>query len=50
MTSSPKPTGQTLTGPQWVNAIRDAGVDAAAITDHNTAAGIAELKEAARRA
>lgn len=33
--------------PQWVKAVRDAGLDAAAITDHNTAAGIAELKEAA---
>ena len=32
---------------QWVKAVRDAGLDAAAITDHNTAAGIAELKEAA---
>lgn len=33
--------------PQWVKAVRDAGLDAAAITDHNTAAGISELKEAA---
>ena len=33
--------------PQWVEAVRDAGLDAAAITDHNTAAGIAELQEAA---
>ena len=31
---------------QWVKAARDAGLDAAAITDHNTAAGIAELQEA----
>ena len=34
--------------PQWVKAVRDAGLDAAAITDHNTAAGIAELKEGRR--
>ena len=33
--------------PQWVKSVRDAGLDAAAITDHNTAAGIAELQEAA---
>ena len=32
---------------QWVEAVRAAGLDAAAITDHNTAAGITELKEAA---
>ena len=32
---------------QWVKAARDAGLDAAAITDHNTAAGIAELQGAA---
>lgn len=32
---------------QWVKAVRDAGLDAAAITDHNTGAGIAKLKEAA---
>ncbi len=32
---------------RWVKAVRDAGLDAVAITDHNTAAGIAELKEAA---
>ena len=32
---------------QWVTAIRDAGLDAAAVTDHNTAAGISELQEAA---
>ena len=32
---------------QWVKAVRDAGLDAAAITDHNTADGIAELKKAA---
>ena len=33
--------------PQWVKAVRDAGLDAAAITDHNTGAGITELQEAA---
>jgi len=33
--------------PRWVKAVRDAGLDAAAITDHNTAAGIAKLQEAA---
>ena len=32
---------------QWVEAVRAAGLDAAAITDHNTAAGVTELKEAA---
>ena len=32
---------------QWVQAVRDAGLDAAAITDHNTAGGIAELQGAA---
>ena len=32
---------------QWVEAVRAEGLDAAAITDHNTAAGITELKEAA---
>jgi len=32
---------------QWARAVRDAGLDAAAITDHNTAAGIAKLQEAA---
>ena len=33
--------------PRWVKAVRNAGLDAAAITDHNTATGIAELQEAA---
>ena len=32
---------------QWVEAVRAAGLDAAAITDHNTAAGIAQLQGAA---
>ena len=32
---------------QWVKAVRAAGLDAAAVTDHNTAAAIAELQEAA---
>ena len=32
---------------QWVKAVRDAGLDAAAVTDHNTAAGVSELQEAA---
>ena len=30
--------------PQWVKAVRDAGLDAAGITDHNTAAAIGNLK------
>ena len=33
--------------PKWVKAVRAAGLDAAAITDHNTAAGITELQRAA---
>ena len=33
--------------PRWVKAVHEAGLDAAAITDHNTATGIAELQEAA---
>ena len=43
------PTDQT--GPdwtQWVQAIQRAGLDAAAITDHNTAAGISELQRVAQ--
>ena len=32
---------------RWVKAVRDAGLDAAAVTDHNTAAGVSELQEAA---
>ena len=31
---------------RWVKAVRDADLDAAAITDHNTAEGIAELQDA----
>lgn len=31
---------------QWITAARDAGLDAVAITDHNTADGIARLQEA----
>ena len=30
--------------PEWVKAVRDAGLDAAGITDHNTAAAIGNLK------
>ena len=33
----------------WITAARDAGLDAVAVTDHNTAAGIAALQEAASR-
>ena len=32
---------------QWVRAVRDAGLDAAGVTDHNTAAGISALQGAA---
>ena len=33
----------------WITAARDAGLDAIAVTDHNTAAGIAPLQDAASR-
>ena len=33
----------------WITAARDAGLDAVAVTDHNTAAGIAPLQDAASR-
>ena len=33
----------------WITAARDAGLDAIAITDHNTADGIAHLQDAASR-
>ena len=33
----------------WIAAARDAGLDAIAVTDHNTAAGIAPLQDAASR-
>ena len=33
---------------QWMRAVHAAGLDAAAVTDHNTAEGIAELQQAGR--
>ena len=33
---------------RWVKAMRSAGLDAVAVTDHNTASGIPKLKEAAK--
>lgn len=32
---------------RWIKAVRDAGIQAVAITDHNTAEGISELQQAA---
>lgn len=34
---------------RWIEAARDAGIEAVAVTDHNTAAGIAPLQQAAAR-
>lgn len=34
--------------PGWITAAAEAGLDAVAITDHNTAAGISEIQSAAR--
>lgn len=33
----------------WITAARDAGLDAVAVSDHNTAAGTAPLQDAASR-
>ena len=33
---------------RWIEAVRDAGVQAVAVTDHNTSAGIGPLQEAAK--
>ena len=34
--------------PRWIAAAAEAGLDAVAITDHNTAAGISEIQSTAK--
>ena len=43
----PEPDRANPDWTRWVQAVRAAGLDAAVVTDHNTAAGITELQEAA---
>ena len=43
----PEPDRANPDWTRWVQALRAAGLDAAVVTDHNTASGIIELQEAA---